>query len=104
MKKLLTIILAGCFMASCTVTTPVTATNNTIGSKVGTAEATCLFALPIAGIGEGTNLSSGLVLGGDKYTISQAAKNGGISKIATVDVKIQNFYLFTKNTIIVTGE
>ncbi|MBG15641.1 MAG: hypothetical protein CL853_04740 [Crocinitomicaceae bacterium] len=104
MKKILTIIIAGGFMASCSLTTPVTATNNTIGSKTGTAEATCLFAFPMVGVGQGSILSSGLVLGGKDYTISQAAKNGGISKIATVDLKVQNFYLFTKNTIIVTGE
>jgi|TARA_B100001175_G_C19196310_1_gene489160 hypothetical protein len=98
MKKFLTIIAASGLLASCSVTTPVTATNNRIGAKVGVATATCLFGSPLPG-----SLSSGLVLGGP-YTIADAAKNGGITKIATVDVKKQNFLLFTKNSIIVTGE
>jgi hypothetical protein len=98
MKKFLTIIAASGLLASCSLTVPVTATNNRIGSKVGVASATCLFSTPGTG-----SLSTGLVLGGP-YTIAQAAKNGGITKIATVDVKSQNFLLFTKNSLIVTGE
>ena len=49
------------------------------------------------------SLSSGIVLG-NSYSVADAAKNGGITKIATVDLKQQNFYLFQKNSIIVTGE
>ena len=98
MKKIFTIIAATGLLASCSLTVPVTATNNRIGSKVGVAEATCLFASPAGG-----SLSSGLVLGGP-FTIADAAKKGGITKIATVDLKVQNFLLFTKNSLIVTGE
>ena len=97
MKKVLTIIAATGLLASCSLTVPVTATNNRIGSKVGIVEATCLFANPAGG-----TLSSGLVLG--DFTIAKAAQNGGITKIATVDLKTQNFLLFTKNSLIVTGE
>ena len=103
MKKILSILGIGAIMASCSLTTPVTATNNTIGSKVGTSESTCLFAVPVSAIGPNATLSSGIVLN-SKYGIVDAAKNGGISKISTVDLKVQNFYLFTKQTIIVTGE
>ena len=104
MKKLLTIIAAAGMLASFSITTPVTATNNRIGSKTGVAEATCLFSTPSFGSGTNTILSNGLVLGGKNYTIANAAKNGGITKIATVDHKSQNFILFSKKSIIVTGE
>ena len=97
MKKIFTIIAATGLLDSCSLTVPVTATNNRIGSKVGIAEATCLFASPAGG-----SLSSGLVLG--DFSIAKAAKNGGITKIETVDLKTQNFLLFTKNSLIVTGE
>ena len=62
------------------MTTTAKATNNKIAAKVGVATATCLFGIPLPG-----SLSSGLVLCGP-YTISDAAKNGGITKIATVIV------------------
>lgn len=46
----------------------------------------------------------GLVASGD-CTISTAAKNGGITKVATVDFDVSNILgIFAKTTIIVTGE
>jgi len=69
-------------------TLPVCATSNTVGSKVGTATMT-----NIIGIGMGD------------ASIETAAKNGGITKIATVDVKGTNILgLYSKTTVIVTGE
>ena len=97
MNKIFTLLFACGMLASCSITTPVTATNNRIGSKVGVSSATCLFPLATQ------SLSSGIVLG-NSYSVADAAKNGGITKIATVDLKQQNFYLFQKNSIIVTGE
>ena len=43
MNKIFTLLFACGMLASCSITTPVTATNNRIGSKVGVSSATCLF-------------------------------------------------------------
>lgn len=98
MKKILGIILIGAAMASCSTTVPVAATNNPIGSKEGTSTTNCVFGMAGPGL-----LSSGIVTN-KKYSIADAAKQGGISKIATVDIKTTSYIFFTKATIIVTGE
>ena len=95
MKKLIALALLGGFMASCTVVSPVTATNNPIGDKVGKSETGCIFYIG--------GLSSGIVMN-KNYGIVEAAQNGGITKIATVDVSTTNYIIFTKKTLIVTGE
>ncbi len=96
MKKLfLAVAAAGLmFLASCSVTIPVTATSNPIGSKVGVAKATTYLG-PIG---------YGLYFEQDA-SIQTAAKNGGIKKISTVDMKITNTLglIYTYETI-VTGE
>jgi hypothetical protein len=89
--KTLTSIIAVALLAfslgSCTTTMPLTATGNTLGSRVGQSEAVMLFGLP----------------NGD-YSIATAAKNGGISKISTVDVKFDWWIFGITYTTIVTGE
>jgi hypothetical protein len=71
------------------VTTPVDATANGVGSKVGTAEATSIL---------------GLIATGDAG-INQAAKNGGISKISHVDFHTMSILgLYGKYTVYVYGE
>lgn len=77
-------------LASCSVTMPVAATSNPVGSKVGTAKATGYF---------------GVLFFGQDASIQSAAKNGGITKISTVDVKQGNVLgiIWTYETI-VTGE
>ncbi len=69
---------------------PQTATSNAVGSKVGKASATVYLN----------------VLAFDQdASIRTAAKNGGISKISTVDVKFSNFLgLIQTYETIVTGE
>jgi len=77
-------------MTSCALTLPVNATSNPVGSKVGTAKATgYLFAL---------------FFNADA-SIQAAAKNGGITKISTVDLKQTSILgiIVTYETI-VTGE
>ena len=50
------------------------------------------------------NTVLGFTFGGD-YSIQTAAKNGGITKVSTVDVKYKNVLgLFISRTTIVTGE
>lgn len=65
-------------------------TNNAIGSKVGKASGTAYFRF--------------LAFDAD-WSLRSAAKNGGISKIATVDIKYTNVLgiIWTFETI-VTGE
>lgn len=71
------------------VTTPVEATANSVGSKVGTTEAISVL---------------GMVAIGDAG-INTAAKNGGISKISHVDMQTYSILgLFGKYTIYVYGE
>lgn len=98
LKYILSICVIGAFLTSCSVTLPYTATNNPIGAKKGTSETTILF-----GAASNANLGYGLVLN-KNYGVIEAAKNGEIDKIATVDIKVTNFYLFQKAEIIVTGE
>jgi len=92
------IAVATLLLASCTMTRPYTATNNPIGSKVGVSKTSCLF-----GGSFGNTLSSGIV-SNKNFGVIEAAKNGGIDKIATVDVKTKNLLFFQKVEIIVTGE
>ncbi len=77
-------------MASCSLTMPVNATSNTVGSKVGTAKATGFL---------------GVLFFNQDASIKTAAKNAGITKISTVDVKCSNVLgLVVTYETIVTGE
>jgi hypothetical protein len=91
MKKILLGAIAACVLtlASCATTFPLTATGNNLGSKMGTASVTYLF---------GT-----IPLGGDAG-IYAAAKNGGLTKISTVDVKVSPMLFVTTYTTLVSGE
>jgi len=60
-------------LSSCSLTLPITATSNPVGSKVGVAKTISVIAF--------------YPDGGDA-SIQTAAKNAGISKISTVDVKL----------------
>jgi hypothetical protein len=77
-------------LSSCSITLPVAATSNPVGAKVGSATAPVFLGV--------------FVFDGDA-SIKSAAKNGGITKISTVDMKqftILNIY--STYTTIVTGE
>jgi uncharacterized protein YdbL (DUF1318 family) len=93
LKKIRTItaLLAGvAIMSSCSLTLPVNATSNPVGSKVGTAKATGYL---------------GVLFFDADASIRTAAKNGGITRISTVDIKSGNILglVITYETI-VTGE
>jgi hypothetical protein len=77
-------------LSSCSITFPVAISSNPIGSKVGTSEATTYF----------------YVLAFDEdFSIRAAAKNGGITRVATVDVRQKNILgVVQKYTTTVTGE
>lgn len=90
LKIIIAVLSLVAFMSSCLLTLPVNATSNKVGSKVGTASATGYF---------------GVIFLDADASIQTAAKNGGITKISTVDVKQTNILgiIVTYETI-VTGE
>ncbi len=76
-------------LSSCSFTSPVNATSNPIGSKVGMSKGSAIF---------------GIYFDIDT-SIRTAAKNGGITKISTVDYKTFNVLnIYLEFTCIVTGE
>ena len=77
-------------MSSCSITLPVSATSNPVGNKVG--QSTGSVYLHIFAFDADASIRS-------------AAKNGGITKISTVDIKHTNVLgLVDSYTTIVTGE
>ena len=93
MKKVKTIfalLAVVAMMSSCSLTLPVAATSNPVGNKVGEAKATGFL---------------GVLFFDADASIRTAAKNGGITKISTVDIKQENLLnLIVTYTTIVTGE
>ena len=79
------------FVSSCELTRPISATSNPIGSKVGQSSAASFLFFPP------------FIRSGDA-SIQTAAKNGGITKISTVDYTWNWYIIFNKWTCTVTGE
>lgn len=97
------IAVAAFTLASCSVTAPVQVTDNPIGTKVGKASGTCYDLFGLFGM-ISFGQASGLCFDAD-YSIHTAAKNGGINKIATVDIHKTNVLGIIKTyETIVTGE
>lgn len=105
MKKF-TFLALGAIMtlASCTTISPITATENPMGDKVGKSKTNCLFPYYFADAGEGFSTISNGVCFNKNYGVIEAAKKGGINKIATVDLKQSNYLFFSTFELIVTGE
>ena len=87
-KTFIALLAVAGMMSSCALTMPVNATSNPVGTKVGTASATGYF---------------GMFFDGDA-SIRTAAKNGGITKISTVDIKTSTMFFIITYETIVTGE
>ncbi len=89
-KTIAALVAVVAMMTSCSLTLPVNATSNPVGSKVGTSQATGYL---------------GVLFFNADASIRTAAQNGGITKISTVDVKQGNVLgiIVTYETI-VTGE
>lgn len=82
--------ITAAYLSSCALTVPVAATSNPVGSKVGTSS--------------GMGLLQIIRLSPDSG-IQQAAKNGGITKISTVDFKVTDILgLYQTYTCTITGE
>lgn len=96
-------LLLGLFaVASCGVTYPYAVTNNPVGTKVGKSTTKTIFGIGANVIG--SPYSSFGIRFNKNYGIAEAAKNGKITKVATVDIKYVNYVLFGEYTLIVTGE
>jgi hypothetical protein len=82
-------VIGAIALTSCSTTYPGLATSNPIGSKTGVAE---------------RKIFLGLAFGHTDLGVSTAAKNGKITKIATVDVGVTGGLFSTTYKVIVTGE
>jgi hypothetical protein len=88
--KLLIGALAIFAMTSCSITIPVSATSNPIGTKIGKSTGTGFFEVLNFGV---------------DASISSAAHNGGITKVSTVDFQKQDVLGIVQiYTCIITGE
>lgn len=89
-KKIAALIGLAAMLSSCALTLPVNATSNPVGQKVGVSKATGYL---------------GVLFFDQDASIQTAAKNGGIKRIATVDIKKTSILniIVTYETI-VTGE
>ena len=85
MKKILILVCVAIFATSCTITYPGIATGNE-ATKTGIVKEKLFLGLGSANLG-----------------VETAAKNGGITKVATVDYAVKGGLLFTTYTVIVTG-
>ncbi len=88
MKKI-ALILTVALLSACSVAGPMMVSNNPIGSKRGEASRKFYF---------------GITFGHTDLSLAKAAKDGGITKIATVDYKVTGGFFTRTHTIIVTGE
>lgn len=90
MRNILGLLAVAALMSSCALTLPVNATSNAVGNKVGTSKATGFL---------------GVLFFDQDASIMAAAKNGGITKISTVDIKQTSLLnLIVTYETIVTGE
>ncbi len=87
MKKVLYLGFIGALLASCSVTYPGLATGNK-AEKEGVAEQTVFFGIALKPI---------------DVSIEKAAKNGKITKVATVDHQVKAGLFSTTYKTIVTG-
>lgn len=88
-KNFILIFAGASMLASCSMAFPGMVTNNTIGSKRGVAE---------------RKIWLGITFGHTDLSVATAAKNGGITKVATVDFKVKGGFFSQTLSTIVTGE
>jgi hypothetical protein len=91
-KNITKALFTGLFIMSitaCSVSCPLFVTDNQDGGKVGKSSYRVLF---------------GFALDGGDASIKKAAENGGITKISTVDQKIESGLIISRVVTVVTGE
>lgn len=86
-KKIFLLLSIVIILSACSLNRPVCATEQALGSKTGTFTQKAYLGYPP----EET----------DAAAIQQAAKNGGITKISTVDYVITYYFFMTKYETIV---
>lgn len=86
----LSALLVLLILSACTINHPIAATSNPLGTKVGVYSQSTVFGFP-------PPMNS-------KAAILEAARNGGITKISTVNYNISWTLFGTKYETIVTGE
>jgi len=90
MTKVVALLAVTSILGACSLTLPVAATSNPVGNKVGMAKATGFL---------------GMFFFDADASIKTAAKNGGITKISTVDIKSSSLLgIIVSFETIVTGE
>lgn len=89
LKTLAAIAVGAVMFASCSTTTPITATSNPVGNKCGEASSTRVL---------------GMFGGSDNIGINKAAKSAGITRISHVDFVTKNYVFVQKFTTRVYGE
>jgi len=85
MKKILGAAALAIVLGSCTISHQISVTNNPVGTKTGVAK--------------GTNFNSDLDI-----TAEKACKNGNITKIGTMEVKVTQILIFVRYKTVITGE
>lgn len=100
MKNLIILCCAVALLSSCAITTPYAVTNNKVGVKTGVSSTISFFGKPLMG---SPTVYHGIILN-KNFGVVEAAKNGKISKIGSVDLKTTSYVLFSKQEYIVTGE
>ncbi len=103
-KQALGLVLGLLMFTGCSVTRPFAITSNEIGDKEGRVSCICIGAPPAEAIKHYVAAEGVLCFGTSNYSIFEAARKAGITRVATVDLKITNYVFFTKYEIIVHGK
>ena len=85
MKKIIGAATVALLLSSCTIMHQVTVTNNAVGTKTG--------------VSKGHTFSKDLDI-----TAEKACKNGGITKIGTMEFTATQILFFVKYKTVITGE
>jgi len=106
LRNYIPLLAIGALLSSCSITMPVTAPDNANAGKVGTATNNCVSYAQVGRLfnGDLIPISGGWCFNDKKYGIAEAARDGGINKVATVDLKVTSYIFFYKYELIVTGE
>ncbi len=108
LKSILFASVSAVILSSCAVTTPFAITNNEVGSKTGTSKTKCYFTgmgakSALAPINPYGYMYNG-IMSNKNFGIVEAAKNGKITKIGAVDIKITSHFFYVTKEFIVSGE
>lgn len=114
MRHLLNILSVVCLvgvLTSCSVTTPIYVNKNPVGDKRGESSNPCIFSTGFTqgyttqtSVIDAVPTSGGLCFNTGDYGIKEAATDGNIDKVATVDLETTWYVFWTEYSLVVTGE